>query len=163
MKKFGVLGKQDGITLMEIMIAVVLVAILSAMAVPRFLDFVGRMKARTETSTNVAYIRSARSEAISTGVPTGITFDEDQQALLMFQDTDQSGSYGQGIDSLIIAPIPIQGSTVTSNTFPNNCVIFNTDGTANASGQISFSACNDSVVTYTINVLASTGRVRLTM
>jgi prepilin-type N-terminal cleavage/methylation domain-containing protein len=157
------LKNNSGFTMLEIMIAVVLIGILSSMATPRFLDFIQRAKGRADASTNVSYLRAARSQAITTGVPTGVKFDTANKQILVFADLDANGNYSAVNDSVTLPLLELKGDTDILNcSFSNDVVVFNTDGTADASGQVEFSVANDTTRTFLVNVLASTGRVKLT-
>jgi len=152
-----------GFTMMEIMIAVVLVGILSSMAAPRFLDFIQRAKGRADAATNVSYLRAARSQAISTGVPTGVRFDTANKQIIVFSDLDANSIYSAVVDSVTLPPLELKGDTNILNcNFSNDVVIFNTDGTADATGQVEFSIAADTTRTFIVDVLASTGKVKLT-
>lgn len=163
MKRIYKFKNQAGFTMLEIIITVVIIGILSSMAVPRFLDFIQRTKSRANAVNNVAYLRAARSQAITNGIPTGVNFDVVNKQVLVFSDLDGNGRYSASSDSITMAPLELAGDTQILNcTFPNNSVVFNTNGSANASGQIEFSFNSDSARTFLVNVLASTGRAKLT-
>lgn len=155
-------GKQSGFTMLEIVIGVALIGILSSMAVPRFLDFIQRMKGRADASNNVGYLRAARSMAVTNGAPTGVVFDDGSDQVNIFVDSDMNGQYSPGIDSVVLGPFEMAGdATIINSTLVNNSVLFNTDGTANASGQMEFVFYGDNRQTFVVNVLASTGKVKM--
>ncbi|MBD3170794.1 MAG: prepilin-type N-terminal cleavage/methylation domain-containing protein [candidate division Zixibacteria bacterium] len=155
---------QSGITMLEIMIVVVLIGVLSSMAAPRFLNFISRMKARGDAANNASYLRSARSMAITNGVPSGVWFDNSNNQVVVFSDDDDNGIYTAGGDSIITGPVDMSGNTVIEGcTFSNNCVVFDTDGSTGSSGTVTLGNCMDTTQTYTINILASTGKVKMTV
>ncbi|MCP4634419.1 MAG: prepilin-type N-terminal cleavage/methylation domain-containing protein [candidate division Zixibacteria bacterium] len=163
MFRLAKLKNNFGFTMLEIMISVVLVGILSSMAAPRFLDFIQRAKGRADAATNVSYMRAARSQAVTTGVPTGVKFDTSNKQIIVFSDLDGNGLYSAFTDSMTLPALELKGDTNIENcTFGNDVVIFNTDGTANVTGQVEFSIGCETTRTYVVDVLASTGKVKLT-
>ncbi|MBD3234190.1 MAG: hypothetical protein GF315_10760 [candidate division Zixibacteria bacterium] len=164
MKILKLLKRESGITMLEIMITVVLIGILSSMATPRFLQFIGRMKGRADVSNNISYLRSARTFAISNGVPTGVYFDIGNNQVYVFQDDNGDENYSDGTDTVVIGPEELNGSTnINYCSFENNVVIFETDGSTDESGTIEFGTCDDSYRQYTVSILAATGKVSMTI
>ncbi len=157
------LKNSRGFTMLEIMITIVIIGILASMATPRFLNFIQRMKGRAEASRDVSFLRSARSEAVSSGTPTGVKLNNVNKSLFVFQDIDGDNIYTAGIDSITAGPITLSGSTILKScSFGNNTVIFNTNGTANSSGSFVFTYEEDTTRVFTISITAATGKVRMT-
>jgi type IV fimbrial biogenesis protein FimT len=61
-----------GFTLVEMMVVLGITAMLMAMAVPQFQNFTMRRAAENHISTLASFIRLARSEAMSRGVPVSL-------------------------------------------------------------------------------------------
>jgi type II secretion system protein H len=155
--------KVAGFTLIEMMVAIVILGVLAAMAGPSFSSWIPKMKLKAEAREKLNYLRQARSRAIAENSQYGIYFNTGNSEIIFFKDitNPQLNLYEAGSDSIIGAPIESESNVLFDNsTLTNNVVIFYPNGSASTSGQIelhdSGSAC-----LHTITVLASTGRVRL--
>jgi type IV fimbrial biogenesis protein FimT len=74
--------KQEGHTLMELMVVVTVIGILSALAVPNFTPLNSRTQIRCATEEIASELRLARQLAITHRDRVRITFDLEQQALV---------------------------------------------------------------------------------
>jgi type IV fimbrial biogenesis protein FimU len=152
-----------GFTMLEMMIVVVIIGIFASMAVPSFLNYIPKMKLRGESKEKVNYLRQARSKAITDNSQYGVFFDVDNDRIVYFKDTGspELSTYNSASDSLMHAPIPCGANVeMINSSLINNCVIFYANGSASTSGSIMIhnSQTGDS---YTISLLASTGRIRM--
>ena len=74
--------RQDGKTLMELMVVVAILGIVAAMGTPNFLALNSRTQARCVTEEIASELRLARQLAITYRDRVRIVFDLDQQALV---------------------------------------------------------------------------------
>lgn len=150
---------QRGVTLMEMVIVVVVIGVIAGMAVPSFLTYMPKLKVKAYARDIVSELRLARSRAVTERRPYGVAFNLEKRAFAFFADTDPGG-YSLS-DSTI--RIDSSGTSVKMSacTFADNCVIFNSVGSASSSGDLQIVSEDGSIV-MSINILASTGRVRLT-
>jgi len=155
--------KIAGFTMIEMMVAIVILGIMAAMAGPSFSKWIPRMKLKAEAREKLNYLRQARSRAISENSQYGIYFNTDNNDIIFFKDvaSPQLGIYDAGADSIIEPSIECASNVVfTNSTLTNNVVIFYPNGSASTSGQIELHDI-ESTCEHTISVLASTGRVKL--
>lgn len=73
--------KQDGKTLMELMVVVAIIGIVAAMSGPNFLALNSRMQARCATEEIASELRLARQLAITYRDRVRVVFDFEQQVL----------------------------------------------------------------------------------
>ncbi|TKS58882.1 MAG: hypothetical protein EWM72_02534 [Nitrospira sp.] len=73
--------KQDGKTLMELMVVVAIIGIVAAMSGPNFLALNSRMQARCATEEIASELRLARQLAITYRDRVRVVFDIEQQVL----------------------------------------------------------------------------------
>lgn len=152
---------QRGITLMELMIVIVTLGIMAAMATPRFLDYIPRLRTKAAVREVVSQLRLARSTAIAEKIPMGVYFNSYEGGYVVFADTVDVGSqlYDE-TDRLIrtaeFAPQIEMGYV----TFDNSVVIFDADGSASSSGSITFLS-HDGEQLYQVSVIAGTGKVKM--
>ena len=71
------IGRQSGVTLIELVVTVVVAVILAAAAVPSLRGYVQNTRIATVTNDVVALVHDARSEAAIRGVPVGICPSDD--------------------------------------------------------------------------------------
>lgn len=149
-----------GITVLELMVAVVIAGILSAMAIPRFSLEVERIKFKSSSRDLLSNLREARSLAISERQPFGLHFNSSNGEYTLFQDKVISvpPAFDDGDSVLSVDTVPGNFSTVGSS-FTNNVVVFRNNGSASESGMIYSVAMNDggSTNVATFDLLASTG------
>ncbi len=74
--------KQEGHTLMELMVVLAVIGIISALAVPNFLTLTSGMQIHSVTEEIASELRLARQLAITQRDRVRITFDPEQQALV---------------------------------------------------------------------------------
>lgn len=70
--------KHNGFTLIELMIVVALVAILAAVGVPSFREFIQNNRLATQANTFLTGLKLARSEAVKRGVNVVVCASNDQ-------------------------------------------------------------------------------------
>lgn len=154
----------SGVTLIEIMTAVVIVGILAAIAGPFFDKAVQQVRFRSQTKNITSMLRTARSLAISEKTPHGVSFDFNSGNIVLFKDSinPASGQYDVGADPAIEVDSVDAGYLGSYTSFSSSSVIFNPNGTASESGDIDIHYyADESYKTSQINVLASTGRCKV--
>ena len=137
---------QRGFTLIELMVAVAMVAILSAVAAPSFSAMMLRSAIRSASSDLGADLNVARAEAIRVGgrvsvcprtAPTAMTCGSDwNQGWLVFRDagTSDIGTFG-GADRLLREHAGIHRELTLSRTSPGSgAVTFTPSGSLQLDG-----------------------------
>ena len=154
--------EQKGVTLMELVIVAVIIGVMSALAVPSFLNYASKMEAKGTARDIVSTMRMARSKAISERVQYGIFFDPGNRGYTFFKDKVTPANFQFEVgDSIIVRDTLDRDVNYGGNTFTNTTVVFKTDGGASSSGDMQILPKSGGF-TYNVNVLASTGRVKLT-
>jgi len=155
---------ENGVTMIELVIVAVIIGVMSALAVPSFLNYSSKMEAKSKARNIISTLRQARSKAISERVQYGVFFDAANRRYIFFKDKVNPNSYlfepGAG-DSVVSRDTLTAKVNYGGNTFTNTTVVFKTDGGASSSGDMQILPASGGF-TYNINVLASTGRVKLT-
>jgi Tfp pilus assembly protein FimT len=155
-----------GVTVLELVVAAVVLGIVAAMAAPEFGDVLKRLKFKGRSRDVVSDMRLARSEAIAQRTQFGLNFDYSESEYVLFKDVVNPGqfTYDQG-DSVIKAVSLGQDVWIYNHSFYNNygygTVVFKPDGSASLTGNLVLSD-QQWENQADIDVLASTGRVRLT-
>ena len=153
-----------GITILEMMIIAVIIGIGSALAIPRFGQIMDKLKLKTTGQDVVSSLRLARSNAISQKFQFGVYFDLNAKRYKLFKDLANPGSYSYQAEAdsdMVIGTLP-GNVNFGSCSFTNFAVIFKPDGAASTSGSIElYNAVEGYSVSLTVDVLSSTGRVKL--
>lgn len=157
------LNTTTGFTLIEVMIVVVIIGIFASMAGPSFSNYIPKMKLRADAREKTNFLRQARSRAISENSQYGIYFNDDTNSIAFFKDivSPETATYDEDGDSLVQDIILCETNVIFDNsTLSNDVVVFFSNGSASTSGQIDLlnPEINES---FTINILASTGRIKL--
>lgn len=152
---------QRGITLMELMIVVVTIGLMAAMAVPRFMDYIPKLKSKAAVKEVVSQLRLARSAAVAKKRPIGIYFDTYERKYIVFADSVdlESQTYCEADPQIRCKTFP-SGIEMGFVTFDDDVVIFSPDGSASSSGEMVFTS-GDGGTMYQISVLAGTGKVKM--
>lgn len=153
--------RQAGVTMIEMTVIAVLVSVLAALAVPRWLAYIPEMRTKAAVRDVVSTLRTARSLAISQKIPYGVFFDVDAGEYVLFCDTDSPGENKYGVSDSVINTKPVGVDVgMGYTTFTENAVVFEANGEASMSGTVLFSSPNYSRM-YTVVVLAATGKVKM--
>lgn len=146
---------QNGFTLSELMIVLLITAVLSAMAMPSFLQWRQNIEFRKTTREFVSILREAKSRAIRTNLEHRVeyaTANKKQYRMTQGNRSNNSTSWNTVVYDWTELP---PGVRIDANV---NTIQMNTNGTANG-GTICIQ--NDALKTvYEIRV-ARTGRIRI--
>ncbi|UCG62122.1 MAG: prepilin-type N-terminal cleavage/methylation domain-containing protein [Candidatus Zixiibacteriota bacterium] len=156
-----------GITLIEIIVAVVIVAIAAAMAAPRFQVAIDRAKFRSTTRDIVSTLRDARSRAISEKQNFGVYFHPYPATVTFFVEEGTNPTALDVLDSVITIDTLcnetgsyfnfIWDLELSSPSFP---ITFSPDGSASNGGDIWILASSETSVGLTeLHILSATGRI----
>ena len=157
------LGSDRGITIIEMMIAAVIVGIVAMAAVPRMQIAFERLKFKKANKEINSTLRLARSMAITDKEPYGVYFDSNTRHVTLFKDIINPGAYvyDPGDSVCRVDTLPREFATVVTDV-ANNSFFFERNGSCYfvGSGNIYTFAYTEDVMSFTThNVLASTGRV----
>jgi Tfp pilus assembly protein FimT len=156
-------NNNKGITLLEVMIITVIIGITSTLAIPRFGQVMDKLRLKTEARDIISSLRLARSNAVSQRSQFGVYFDLNSRQYVLFKDLTNLGSftYDAGADSDMVTKTLPGRVNFGYSSFPNFTVIFKPDGSASSSGLVELCSYEDYYGSFTIDVLGSTGRVKL--
>ncbi len=123
--------RESGFTLLEVMIAVAVLAILTALAIPSFTSLIERNKARSAANDLMASILVARSEAIKRERNTALTRagnGQDWTHWQTFVDNDQSRTFNSGDELLLDHEVDAANLSISATGTPianaNNAGLF---------------------------------------
>ena len=156
-------GNNRGITILEMMIIAVIIGITSTLAIPRFGQVMEKLKLKTTGRDIVSSLRLARSNAVSQRDQFGVYFDLNSRQYVLFKDLANPGSftYDAGSDSDMVTKTLPARVNFGYDSFSNSVVIFRPNGSASSSGQVELNSYGDYYGYITVDVLGSTGRVKL--
>jgi len=152
-----------GITILEMMIIAVIIGITSTLAIPRFGQVMEKLRLKTAGRDIVSSLRLARSNAVSQRDQFGVYFDLNSNQYVLFKDLANPGSftYDAGSDSDMVTKTLPARVNFGHDSFSNSVVIFRPTGSASGSGSIGLYSSGGYYGSLTIDVLSSTGRVKL--
>ena len=130
--------KDNGFTLVEMMVVIAIMAIVSAIAVPNFYSYAAGMKLRSASRDLYSTLQSTRMKAVRQNTRWAVQFDAPTLTNYQVIDCGIDNICGNGDDSLrILTDISQQYAGVSmSQNFAGNRVEFNSEGTCN-SGTVS--------------------------
>lgn len=100
--EFGYLRRAHGVTLIELLVTLAILAILAAITVPSFTDFIAKSRVEGRAGEMVSIFNLARSEALRRGATVSVckslnstsctTTGDWNQAVLVFSDVNKNGA-----------------------------------------------------------------------
>ena len=149
--------------MLEMMIIAVIIGITSTLAIPRFGQVMDKLRLKTAGRDILSSLRLARSNAVSQRSQFGVYFDLNSRQYVLFKDLANPGSftYDAGSDSDMVTKTLPARVNFGYDSFSNSVVIFRPNGSASSSGLIELYSCEDYYGSFTVDVLSSTGRVKL--
>ena len=153
------MSRNNGFTLLELMIVIAIFGVLAAVMTPSFLEWRDRSKVRGDATELRAAFESAKLRAIKHNTNVVVTFPN-TTSYQSFIDTNDNGARDAGEDLLIDRTLS-PGVTITDNTFVGNDMAFNSRGMANgpnSTGTITMTSPGGE--RYSV-VVSSFGRVRM--
>lgn len=158
------MSQNSGFTLLELITTVVIIGIIAAIVAPSFDEAIKRNKFKGDTKQIVSALRTARSSAIAEKTPMGLTYDEEEDKLLLFKEmsSPSNNQYDVGVDSIRQEIAFDSTHAYMSATFVNQALVFQPNGSASESGYIDYSYYDqENYYHSTVSVLASTGRAKV--
>jgi len=152
-----------GFTMLEMMIIAVVVGIIATLTIPSFGKVMDRLKLKTAGRDVVSSMRLARSTAVSQKDQFGVYFNHSSSTFLIFKDivNPSSFTFDLGADSVIqIKNLP-ENIHFGYTNIPGPAIIFKPNGSSYTSGQVYLSSYGQYDGYLTVDVLGSTGRVKL--
>ncbi len=157
------LRSDQGISMMELMIVVVIIGIMAAMAAPQMDTAIKQIKFNNVGRQILSAYRLARSSAIAQQEPFGVFFDSQHGELVVFRDvvSPMLEQYEAG-DSVVKADtIPVNIDYLYTS-FPSQTVFFNPDGSASATGDVfCYQEENGAYNSFSVYLTAATGHAKL--
>lgn len=154
---------QKGLTVLELTVVAVAIGVISTLAIPQFGKVMERLKLKTAGRDVISALRLARSSAVSQKDQFGVCFDYSSGQYFLFHDSANPSSYTYdvGFDSVVMTGSLPGNVNFGSVSFPGLAVVFKPDGSASNSGQVGIYSYGESYGSLAVDVLASTGRVKL--
>ncbi|OQA31274.1 MAG: hypothetical protein BWY57_02432 [Betaproteobacteria bacterium ADurb.Bin341] len=140
LKKLSRPGGASGFTLVELMIAVVVLAILVALALPSFRTWLTNIQIRNAASSVLAGIQRARAEAVGRNATVSFVMAADSSWTVNVGSPAtviETRSASEGSQNVTRTVLPVGATTITFNNL--GVVVPNSDGTASLS-QLDFAA-----------------------
>ena len=158
---------EQGFTFFEIMIALAIISLLTALSVRPMKGYIRRMEFRSNSQNIKHLVQTAQSRAMANpNVHIGVYFDKASKPnrVLLFQDIIADNNYDAAKDSSYMAPVVFKPGIVIKSVpnYPDDEIVFRGDGSAWKSLKVilAYAPVKDTLKD-TLDVLASTGRVRV--
>ena len=163
-----VMFRHSGVTLIEMLVAVAILAILLAVGVPSMQEFFTRNRLESAAGEFMASLAYARSEAIRRGDQVTLRNASGNRnwanGWTMFMDLDRDGVKDAGEDTLRVGQtVPAPLTVFSSNGKFVNFIAFRSDGSITDSVGGSFAFCNGSTPAdgSRLVIMIGTGRARI--
>jgi len=151
-----------GTSMIELMTICVLISLLSALAIPSWMNYLPKLRTQSAVRAVVATLRQARSQSICEKKCYGIFFDVSNKNFVLFLDKVNPGGGVHDTGDSTVTSTPFgQSVAFGSTTLTGSTVVFDMNGAASQSGTVTLTT-SDGTRSYTIDILAATGRVKTT-
>jgi prepilin-type N-terminal cleavage/methylation domain-containing protein len=144
---------KKGVTILEIIIVMVIIAIAAALTIPNIGAWIPTYRLRTATRDIVSLMRSAQMRAISENVEYRVRFVAADGSFVLQRRT----TTGVWMDEGVAQRVP-SGIRFHEVNLPNNCAEFNPNATSSAGNVI---LRNRKENQKRIVVFSATGRIRI--
>ncbi len=141
--------KNNGFTLMELMIVIAIVAIMASIAIPNFIGWLPERRLDAGLQDVLQGLQKSRSRAIMLNRRVVVNFDAAAESFTAFVDEDASGGQDAGeltlVDSDMPAGVDLTTNLVDAAAVAVAAVTFDNRGFPTASGTISLQNNNGTV------------------
>lgn len=112
--------RDNGFTLVELMVAVAVLTILITVGVPAFTDFVQNSRTTTQVNEMIRVLSLARSEALERGERVGVVAvgGDWSNGFQIRRDGNSDGDFTDAQDELIRDYLPLSSATLTVSADP---------------------------------------------
>jgi type II secretion system protein H len=157
------LRNERGFTMIEILVATVIVGLVAAMVVPSFDSAIKKIYWRDTATDILSTLRSARSHAIAKQSQCGVVWDPSTNRFTVFVDKVNKPSFSFDLGDSILLVDSIEANSASFYTsFTGNTLFFFPNGRASQSGTIGGSSYSEGLYqSMSLSVLAATGRVTI--
>jgi type IV fimbrial biogenesis protein FimT len=162
-----IMRNNKGFTLMELMVATAIVALMAAIAIPGMISWFPRYRLDSGSRDLYDIVQFARIRAVKQNISTGVIIDtgNDSYELVVLDAVDLVDSDASGIPDSVedgTAPTILEEGMpgdvrITGTTFAGNLIIFNARGFPNAAGTITIASTAANAGQRFINVTPSGG------
>ncbi len=164
-------AKQRGFTLIELMVTIAVAAILIAVGIPSFSDFIKRGQITEQRDTLYASLMLARSEAVNRSHSMSLCVSSNQTSCdavgggsvswssgwLVFVDLDRDGAVDAGETVLKVVKPDFSGSLVWDN---GDVITYDSEGGADKTGTFTICEAGKDVSYARAIIISSSGRIR---
>ena len=161
--------KNSGFTLLELIIAMALVSIVVAFAIPSMTTFTQNDRLTTNINSLIGHLAYARSEAVKRSQQVSVCASNDaatcsggwDDGWIVYIDADNNNSFDAG-EEVIRAQQALGGNNTLTATGIGTQITYDNRGFVNAASVGSLQLCDDRSGPYGKTVrITTTGRVRL--
>jgi len=155
---------ENGFTMIELLIVVVIIGIIAGLAVPNFAGAIQKIRWRSSATDITKALRLARSSAIAKNAQFGVQVDFENRRVVVFKDLSSPASFNfdEQNDSIVTSDTIDANVDEIYSSFSSGAVCFFPNGRASESGFFyghRYSETNYQM--YNISVLAATGRATI--
>jgi type IV fimbrial biogenesis protein FimT len=148
---------QKGITLIELVVVLVIIAIMAGLLAPNIGAWLPNYRLRSATRDIVSTMRTAQMRAVSNNVQYRVNFNVIEIGAANSYVLQRDSGAGVFVNDGAVQILPT-GITISSNLFPAGRVVFNSNSTSSG-GSITLE--NTKGATRSISLTTVTGRVSI--
>lgn len=149
--------KQAGLTLIELCLTICLIAILSAVALPNFNNWLPKHRLNSAARDVMSSIQYIKSRSVKEHANTAIFFDPANESYTIFLDTGSGANSGNGVldgDEIVVRSRQMPaGVNLKNTTFPGDTLKFDSRGfPSGVSGSINLLSSHGDAKSITVNI-----------
>ena len=144
----SVMRNRSGLTLMELMVTIAIIAIVASIAIPNYIGWMPKKRLQSDALEIQSAIQLAKLAAVKTNAAVIISFNPAGDDFTVFIDDGSGGGVAgngiqEGAERTLSSRKMAAGIDLLNTTFAGNTFRFDSKGLANASGEINLKSYNN--------------------
>ena len=157
----GVMQNRSGLTLIELMVTIAIIAIVASIAIPNYIGWMPKKRLQSDALEIQSTIQLAKLAAVKSNSSVILSFNPAGDDFIVFIDDGSGGGIAgngvqDGAERTLRSRQMTAGVDLLNTTFTGNTFRFDSKGLANASGEVNLKSKNSLSRKISVNLAGNT-------